>query len=882
MQIARALAVSTVWAGILFGQAAPEPFVEINFPGVNANRYVNLSVNDFERHRFAVDDHGVSREVGGVLLSKVLMTAGWSTIPKERESQYLVGVEGDGDEAHAFPFGEVMSRSLESRVWLITEEGGRPLAGADGPWLMVVEAGGVATEKIAHLRRIRVTNVATQQLGEDTDFGRLSAYEGEAGARVLWKEFVRVAGIPAVIVTWSTGERHGKTAVLLSERVGQRDGRGGEFTVVRLQSVGYAFAPTPPTAGRNSRPFVSPMFGDNMVLQRGKPNTIWGWSEPGEAVRVEIAGQAASTVTGPDGRWRVKLQPPPPGGPYSIGITGRQTVELHEVLVGDVWLCGGQSNMQVGLSRARNGAQEVAAANHPEIRFYTVQQHVSYTGAEAPQGAWTIVSPQTAGEGGGISAAAYFFARKLQETVHVPIGLVVDCVGGTPAEAWTSAEALHALGDFDVPLAEMQRQRTSGGPEYGNYIMSWYDQYDVGLKGGTWADPELDDSSWKAVEIPGGFAELGVADTPSLCWFRKEIVLPDPLPAGGARLFLGSIERMDTAFVNGHWVGASAWVENPRVYVIGAGVLKPGRNVLAVRVFKVKPQGGFLAKPEDLRLAVGELVVPLAGKWKGKVSVDARPPHPLPLSFENWPVMPTVLYEGMLAPVAPLAITGAIWYQGEANSDRAFQYRKLLPTMIADWRRLFGQGDFPFYIVSLPAFQHRRDAPGDDAWAEMREAQARTAESVANACLAVTIDTGDADNIHPQDKKEVGERLALCALAKHYGEKVVYAGPTFSSVERLPGALRLHFTHTDGGLIVKGGKLEEFSVAGEDHKWHWAEARVEGDTVVVRSKEVPDPKQARYAWQSNPAATLFNGAGLPAAPFRTDDWPGITEGHRPY
>jgi sialate O-acetylesterase len=832
------------------------------------------------------------------------MTAGWSTIPKERESQYLVSVGGDGDEAHAFPFGEVMSRSLESRVWLITEEGGGQLAGAEGPGLMVVGADGVVTTKIEHVRRIRVTNLTTQQLGEDAEFGRLAQYESEAGARVLWKEYVRVAGIPALIVTWSTGERRGKTAVLLSERVGQWDERrlldflagpaalaidpqaaierGGEFTVVRLRSVGYAFAPTPPGAGRSSRPFVSPMFGDNMVLQRGKPNTIWGWSEPGEAVRVEIAGQAASTVTGPDGRWRVKVQPPPAGGPYSIRITGRQTVELHEVLVGDVWLCGGQSNMQVGLSRARNGAQEIASANHPEIRFYTVQQHVSYTPAEAPQGAWTIVSPQTAGEGGGISAAAYYFARKLQETVHVPIGLVVDCVGGTPAEAWTSAEALHRLGDFDVPLAEMQRQRTQGGPEYGNYVMSWYDQYDVGLKGGTWADPELDDSSWKTVEIPGGFAELGVADTPAVGWFRKEIVLPDPLPAGGARLFLGSIERMDTAFVNGHWVGASAWVENPRVYSVPAGVLKPGRNVLTVRVFKVKPVGGFLAKPEVLRLTLGETVVPLAGQWKGRVSVDARPPHPLPLSFENWPVMPSVLYEGMLAPVAPLAITGAIWYQGEANSDRAFQFRRLLPTMIADWRRLFGQGDFPFYIVSLPAFQHRRDAPGDDAWAEMREAQAMTAESVANSCLAVTIDTGDADNIHPQDKKEVGERLALCALAKHYGEKVVYAGPTFSSVERLAGSLRLHFTHTDGGLIVKGGKLEEFSVAGEDHKWHWADARVEGDTVVVQSSEVPDPKQARYAWQSNPAATLFNGAGLPAVPFRTDDWPGITEGHRRY
>jgi hypothetical protein len=257
MQFARALALSTVWAAIVLGQPAPEPFVEINFPGVNANRYINLSVNDFERHRFAVDDHGASREVGGVLLSRVLRTAGWSIIAEDRESQYVVSVEGDGDDAHAFPFSEVMSRSLENRAWLISEQGGWPLSSNEGPWVMVVGAGDVVTVKIEHVRRIRVTNVATQQLVEDADFGRLSAYEGEAGARILWKEFVRVGGIPALIVTWSTGVRRGKTAVLLSERVARWDERrlldflagpaalgidrqaavqrGGEFTLVQLR-----------------------------------------------------------------------------------------------------------------------------------------------------------------------------------------------------------------------------------------------------------------------------------------------------------------------------------------------------------------------------------------------------------------------------------------------------------------------------------------------------------------------------------------------------------------------------------------------------------------------------------------------------------------------
>jgi sialate O-acetylesterase len=412
--------------------------------------------------------------------------------------------------------------------------------------------------------------------------------------------------------------------------------------------------------------------------------------------------------------------------------------------------------------------------------------------------------------------------------------------------------------------------------------MHWYDEYDLGMKG-KWASQELNDSDWKTVRVPGGFGELGVPTEPALVWFRKEVVLPDPLPAGRTMLFLGSIERMDTVYVNGKEVGGSSWVENPRVYFLNSALL-PGRNTIAIRVLKTKPVGGFLGKPEELHLLLGDRsTIPLAGEWKGKVSVDARPPHPLPMAYENWPVMPTVLYEGMLRPVAPLAITGAIWYQGEQNSPRGYQYRKILPAMAADWRQLFGQGDFPFYIVGLPAFKQRSPVPATgDEWTETRESQAIAAELIPNSCLAVTIDTGDPDNIHAQDKQPVGERLALCALANQYGKKVAYAGPMFASADRLPGAIKIHFTHTEGGLVVKGAKLEEFSVAGEDHKWHWADARIEGDAVVVSSPEVPNPQEVRYAWQSNPAATLYNGAGLPAVPFRTDTWPGITENQRPY
>ncbi len=641
-----------------------------------------------------------------------------------------------------------------------------------------------------------------------------------------------------------------------------------------------ASAPGEAQAASASLPLVSPIFGDNMVLQRGKKNTLWGWSQPGDKIQVQIGDKTASGVAGADRRWQVKINPPAVGGPYTIKIRGRETVELHNVLVGDVWLCAGQSNMAVSLRFARNAAEEAKAADYPEIRFFTAVMHPAYRHTDTVEGKWMAVSPQTADR---VSAVAYYFARKVQHEMHIPIGLVIEAVGGTPAEAWASAAGVGTLKDFDVPLAQMRQFAASGAPEYGNFVMHWYDAYDIGQKG-KWESPDLDDSGWKPVEIPGGFAELGVPTDPALAWFRKEIVLPNPLPAGTTVAFLGSIERMDTVYINGTWIGGSAWVENPRAYVVPADVLKPGRNVVAIRVLKSKPNGGFLAKPEDLRLVLGDkTAIPLAGQWKGKLSVDGRPPQPLPLAYENWPVMPTVLYEGMVAPIAPLAITGAIWYQAEQNSERGYQYRRVLPEMIADWRKIFAQGNFPFYIVSLPAFKQHSDVPVDgDEWAETRESQAIAAASVPNSCLAVTIDTGDANNIHPQEKQPVGERLALCALANHYGQKVVFAGPTLTSIEKLPGAIRIHFAHTDGGLVMKGAKLEEFAVAGDDHKWHWADARIENDTVVVSSSAVPNPSEVRYAWQSNPTATLFNGAGLPAAPFRTDTWPGMTESHRPY
>ena len=626
-------------------------------------------------------------------------------------------------------------------------------------------------------------------------------------------------------------------------------------------------------------PFVSPIFGDHMVLQRGKPNAIWGWSQPGDSVRVEAGGHSATAIAGADGRWLARIEPPPVGGPHAVKIIGRQTVELQDVLVGDVWICAGQSNMQFGLAQATGGPDEIQKAS-PKIRYFVVGQSVSYTRADVPRGSWKIVSPATNGSPfGGVSAVAYFFARKVLESTGVPIGLVQAAVGGVPAETLASPESLRPVKDFDAGLAEVDQHARTGGPEYGNYIQHWYDEYDIGSRNGSWADPELDDSSWKSVPVPGPFEELGVAGVPSLVWLRKVVTLPDTLPQGPARLLLGSVEKMDTTFVNGKQVGASSWVENPRAYFAG-GALKPGRNVIAIRLFKMKPDGGFLNPAADLRLTLGDgTVIPLGGEWKGRVAVDGRPPQPLPIAFENLPSMPGVLYRGMLEPITPLALTGAIWYQGESNTVRAYQYRRLLPALISGWRKAFGQGDFPFYVVGLPRYKHRLDVPGTDDWAALREAQALTAKIVPHCCLAVTIDTGDPDDVHPKEKREPGERLAACALAEHYGRKLPWSGPTLASVKRLPGgALKLRFAHADGGLVVKGDKLGEFSLAGDDRKFYWADARIQDGAVIVSTASVRDPKAVRYAWQANPEATLWNGAGFPAAPFRSDDWPGMTEG----
>lgn len=626
--------------------------------------------------------------------------------------------------------------------------------------------------------------------------------------------------------------------------------------------------------GLHAEPFLSPIFSDNLVLQRGRPAVFWGWAKAGSHVHATLQGKSADVEVDAGGTWRISLPTPPVGGPYEVAFSGAQTVTLHNVLVGDVWICGGQSNMVFGLGGSQGGKGAAASATDSQIRLFTVGDRSAYAATTDLKGTWSVCSPETAAK---FSAVGYYFGHKLREEVRVPIGLIQDCVGGSPVESWMSATALGTTGQFAPQIAEIAKLHERHVPELGSFLMHWLADYDVGGKDNAWAQPTLDTADWKSVPIPGGVNDLGLMASPGVCWFRREVDLPDPLPAGQARIELGVVDKMDTTFINGRWVGASSWVENPRKYLIPAGVLHSGKNLLAVRVFKVAGHGGFESPAAILKLVLGNHAeIPLAGAWQGKVSVDATPPHPQPLDLENYPTMPVVLYDGMIAPLAKFGLAGALWYQGEANSLHPEHYRKLLTALIGDWRVTFDQPDLQFYIVSLPAFGHRNAAPqaASDGWTRLRAAQAETAEMVPHAAIAITVDTGDANNIHPTMKRPAGERLAADALALHYHLPVPYQGPTYANFEVSGSSVVLRFLHTDGGLSVHGPHLGEFSVAGADHVWHWADAKITApDTVTLTCKGVPAPLAARYAWQSNPEATLYNGADLPAVPFRTDDWP---------
>ncbi len=638
-------------------------------------------------------------------------------------------------------------------------------------------------------------------------------------------------------------------------------------------------------AAEEIQPLLHPLFSDHMVLQRHVKAPVWGWAAPGATVTVRFGNQTKTAVAQADGRWMVRLDAMGASSePRTLNVcssSGGQHATVNDVLVGDVWLCSGQSNMEMGIG-ACNVPDEIAAANFPQLRLLTVPHLIAYRPTQTVQCSWVACSPESVAHGGwgGFSAAGFFFGRELHRALKVPIGLIHSSWGGTIAEAWTSAERLQPLGDFAERLDRVAESAKGRQTDFATEYEAWCQKNDPGTAQG-WAGPDYDTSSWKKVTMPQPFEQAGLPDFDGMVWFRRSFEAPADWAGHKLTLSLGPVDDIDTTWINGMKVGQMNRYDLNRVYTIQPEVVKQGNNVVAVRVLDTGGTGGFTGKPEQMFIKAtgpGEAAqVSLAGEWQMR---DSAPISKLPgvpsVADANNPNQVTVLYNGMIAPLLPFAIKGAIWYQGESNAGRAAQYRYLLPTMIRDWRSRFGVGDFPFYIVQLAAFQPTYPEPRDNEWAELREAQALTAKNVPHCGLALAIDIGDAADIHPKNKAEVGRRLALCALSETYHQKVECSGPWYKSMKARGNSVRLTFDHVDGGLEARGGELKGFAVAGEDGKFAWAKAFIDGHTVVVSSPAVARPIAVRYGWDINPVCNLYNRAGLPAVPFRTDDWPMLT------
>jgi sialate O-acetylesterase len=623
------------------------------------------------------------------------------------------------------------------------------------------------------------------------------------------------------------------------------------------------------------KPFLHPLFCDNMVLQRDIQAPVWGWAQPGQEITVSMNGKTAKATAGADGKWLAKLGPFAAGGPFALKVSGPREVTLKNVMAGDVFICSGQSNMQMAVVSCDNAEQEIAAAKHPNIRLFAVPNVIAYEPQELVSGSWSVCSPETIPWFTGVG---YFFGRKLDQDLNVPIGLINSSWGGTIAEAWVSGDALkREVPDFREAVAAVEQAAAEarlGAVDMDKKLAEWYAANDPGsaaLPG--WADPALDDGDWKTMRLPGAWEDQGLSFD-GIVWFRGELWVPDDWAGKDLTLSLGPIDDKDTTFVNGVQVGKLDQYNQPRVYTISGKLVKRGLNVIAIRVLDTGGAGGINGTPEQVTCELAGHpeagTIQLATTWRYKASKPMAEVTPLPMQpAGNNPNVASVLYNAMIAPLVPYGIRGAIWYQGESNAGRAEQYARLLPALIRDWRARFGVGDFEFGIVSLANFMGQDSAPADDPWPNLRWAQYLTTKRVPNAVLAMAIDIGDAADIHPRNKQEVGRRLALGFLATTYGQPIPFSGPVYRAMVVEGGKIRVSFDHLNGGLVAKGDKLTGFAIAGADGKYVWADAVIDGDTVLVSSPQVTKPASVRYAWSNNPVCNLYNKADLPAVPFAT-------------
>ena len=638
---------------------------------------------------------------------------------------------------------------------------------------------------------------------------------------------------------------------------------------------------------------LASVFGDHMVLQREIPIPVWGTAAVGEAVTVTLAGQQARTVADARGQWMLQLPAMPAGGPFEMTVSGASTLSLRDVMIGEVWVCSGQSNMEMAVQSVNDAEGEIERAAYPDIRLFTVPKHTAFTPETAVSDphAWELCAPNTVP---AFSAVGYFFGRELYQRLGVPIGLINTSWGGTVAETWTSREGLLAepslhplLENLDNTLPNLEQMTAAYEAEKRQWELSPMRQ-DPGNSGWAqgWADPATDTTDWDEMPLPGAWQERGMIFS-GVFWFRREVEIPAAWAGKDLTLSIGACDKSDVTYFNNVEMGglsiderSDAWCI-PRTYTIPAALVQSGKNTIAVRVFSNIYHGGMTGPASQMHIGpvdASGAPISLVGPWRYQIEYNfglVTPPPitaPAPPGMDN-PNWATLLYNGMIAPLIPYAIRGAIWYQGESNADRGEQYRTLFPAMITDWRKRFAVGDFPFLFVQLANFMEPPTEPTDCQWAELREAQTMTLD-LANTGMAVIIDIGEAVDIHPRNKQDVGYRLALNALANTYGmADLPYSGPLYTRMEVEGNAIRLFFDHTNGGLQCRGERLEAFAIAGEDRAFVWADAVIDGDTVLVSSPHVSAPVAARYGWANNPPCNLYNGANLPASPFRTDAWP---------
>ena len=621
---------------------------------------------------------------------------------------------------------------------------------------------------------------------------------------------------------------------------------------------------------------TAPLFTDNMVLQRDAKVPVWGKASPGEPVTVSFNGQTKATKADAKGKWRVSLDPMKASAEPAILSVNR--TEFKNVLVGEVWICSGQSNMEMGVGNVTDGTKEIASADNPQIRLFMIGHGFAAKPLdEFPGAKWKDCTPASVAEGGwdchgGFSAVGYFFGRELQKSLGVPVGLIEAAWGGTPAQAWTPIAASRARPIYSGYVAQYEDAAENGFKTEDAAQRKLKDLDNVGETKG-WQKPGFSVASWNNAKVPGAWsADPAIGLLNGAIWFRREIEIPKDWAGSPLTLFLGAIDDYDIVYFNGIKVGSTGpetpnWWTAKRGYKVPGKLVKSGKNILAVRVFNDDGDGGFIGAAEELKLANDRAgSIALAGNWKSKIEPGGAKYRTVPPVAQS---VPAGLYNAMIAPAIPYAIKGAIWYQGEANAGKADEYRTLFPDLIKSWRAAWGQGDFPFYFVQLANFN------SGGGWPEIREAQTM-ALSLPDTGMAVAIDIGEANDIHPKNKREVGRRLACNALAYTYGLKVAPCGPLYKSITVKDGKAILSFNHAGSGLACKGDTLKGFAVCGADKVFVRADAKIDGDSVVVSSPKVKSPVAIRYAWAENPECNLYNKEWLPASPFRTDSFSGVT------